>query len=245
MMGVITDVIVRDRENPLQTALNEYEDVELEIQSSAADEGAVAPFVWIRGPTASIDAVESACDVDPVIRSYECLNDDGDNANETRDRDDNEQRLYRIEWDDDRSVLGQLVEQEGTVVSATLDAEGWHAQLLFPARDALSTAYDAWDTSQWDVYIERIVSCDDEPLETHGLTDEQHRAMKRAVEMGYYDIPRQTTLQDLAADLDISHQALSERLRRANRTLVTNTVCDPDESEERSPETADPVRILE
>ena len=240
MKGVITDVIVRDSESPLQTALGEYERIELEIQSSAAADGSVAQFAWIKGPNTSIEAVEAACEAEPTIHSSQCLNNDGDG-----NTDGTEQRLYRIEWDDERSVLGQLAHQEGSVVSATQDAEGWHLQLLFPTREALSTTYDDWDTDQWDVYIERIVSYDDQPLETHGLTDEQHYAMKRAVEMGYYDIPRRIDLQSLAAELDISHQALSERLRRANRALVTNTVCNSEESEKPAMETTDPVQMLE
>ena len=123
-----------------------------------------------------------------------------------------------------------MADQEGSVVSATRDAEGWHLQLLFPTREALSTTYDDWDTDQWDVSIERIVSYDDRPLETHGLTDEQHTP---------------DCLQSLAAELDISHQALSERFRRANRALVTKTVCNSEESEEPAMETTDPVQMLE
>lgn len=34
-----------------------------------------------------------------------------------------------------------------------------------------------------------------------------------------YGVPRKATLADLAADLDVSHQALSERLRRGHATL--------------------------
>jgi predicted DNA binding protein len=245
MTGALIDLIVQDREGPLQTAVTEYESVEIELQPAAADEGTVAPIVRIQGPAASVEAVEAAFEADPAIRSSQRLSADTDAESANHTGQSTEQRRYYIEWSDERSVLGQLVEQEGTVVSARLDGDGWHLQLVFPTRGGLSTAYDAWDTDRWTITIERIVSCEDQPLETHGLTDTQHRALKRAVELGYYEIPRRITLEELAADLEISHQALSECLRRANRTLVTNTVCDPDEPKDQAAETTPPVQIIE
>lgn len=233
MVDVIADFVVRARDSPLQTALDEYEGVGLEIQPAAASHDTVAPFAWVQGPVLSIKAVESAFDSDPAIDGYR-----RPDGGETLVPDwDAKRRLYRIAWSGGRSVLGRLVEQDVTVVSATQDSDGWNLRLLFPTREALSTAHDIWNgDEELDVGIERIVCCDDEPFEmqTHGLTDEQYQAMKQAVKLGYYDIPRRTTLSNLADDLGISHQALSERLRRAHRNLVTNTVCNLDESEQES-----------
>ncbi|MCH7662218.1 MAG: prepilin peptidase, partial [Euryarchaeota archaeon] len=57
-----------------------------------------------------------------------------------------------------------------------------------------------------------------------GLTDDQQDVLTIAFDRGYYAIPRETTLSELADDLDASHQALSERMRRAHRNVVKNTV---------------------
>jgi predicted DNA-binding protein YlxM (UPF0122 family) len=45
-----------------------------------------------------------------------------------------------------------------------------------------------------------------------------------AVRNGYYSIPRQVSTQELADTLEISDQAVTERLRRAIETLVENTI---------------------
>lgn len=45
-----------------------------------------------------------------------------------------------------------------------------------------------------------------------------------AIEAGYFAIARETTLVDLASTFDISDQAVSECLRRAQRNLVRATV---------------------
>jgi predicted DNA binding protein len=52
------------------------------------------------------------------------------------------------------------------------------------------------------------------------LTDEQRAALTEAFEEGYYEIPRRQTISEIADTLDISHQALSERLCRAHSRVV-------------------------
>lgn len=52
------------------------------------------------------------------------------------------------------------------------------------------------------------------------LTDRQEWLLGEAVERGYYDTPRGTTLVDLADDLDIAKSTCSELLHRAEERLV-------------------------
>lgn len=63
----------------------------------------------------------------------------------------------------------------------------------------------------------------------YGLTEPQRRATRLAVRKGYYDIPRGCTTKELADELGISDQAVTERLRRAIVALVTHTLA-PSES---------------
>jgi predicted DNA binding protein len=53
------------------------------------------------------------------------------------------------------------------------------------------------------------------------LTEKQQSAVKLAIEKGYYQRPRQTSLQSMAADLDISQQALSQRLGAVEEKLIS------------------------
>nr|WP_084383819.1 helix-turn-helix domain-containing protein [Halalkalicoccus paucihalophilus] len=57
-----------------------------------------------------------------------------------------------------------------------------------------------------------------------GLTPIQRETLLLAIERGYYEIPRQCTTLKLAEELGVSDQAITERLRRAIVTLVSNTV---------------------
>jgi predicted DNA binding protein len=58
----------------------------------------------------------------------------------------------------------------------------------------------------------------------YGLTAPQRQALLLAVEHGYYDVPRNGTLTDIAGELDISEQAASQRLRRGTRSLLRSTI---------------------
>ncbi|MFC6873512.1 helix-turn-helix domain-containing protein [Halobellus marinus] len=52
------------------------------------------------------------------------------------------------------------------------------------------------------------------------LTDRQREVVETAVEMGYYDIPRRTSQEDIAAELDCAPSTVAEHLRKAEaRTL--------------------------
>ncbi|WP_331234788.1 helix-turn-helix domain-containing protein [Natronorarus salvus] len=53
-----------------------------------------------------------------------------------------------------------------------------------------------------------------------GLNSEQYVALHAAVEGGYYETPREVTLDELAAELDVPRSTLSYRLRRAEAELA-------------------------
>jgi predicted DNA binding protein len=56
------------------------------------------------------------------------------------------------------------------------------------------------------------------------VTPGQQNVLVAARERGYFDIPRETTLRELADELDVSHQTLSEHLRRGIMNLVDATL---------------------
>lgn len=61
------------------------------------------------------------------------------------------------------------------------------------------------------------------------LTDCQREAFLAAYEMGYFEIPRTTSLDDVAGELGITASSLSERLRRAQTHLAEAIVSAADD----------------
>lgn len=135
-------------------------------------------------------------------------------------------RLYALEWDRraDR-VIGGIGAEGGQLLRATGEADGWRFQGRFPTRNALSAYQSQLRDGGLDPAIRRVYT-PDEPDGTadYGLTDCQRETLTLAVERGYYDVPRSSSTADLGAELDVSDQAVTERLRRGIDTLVSNTL---------------------
>lgn len=150
-----------------------------------------------------------------------------------------DERLYSIDWNVGRDIFFQgIVSLGGQLLSATGTANKWEFELRFPTHEALSEFQEYCSNAHIQLEVGRIYN----PVRPgtgmwYGLTKAQRDALVRAVEGGYYSIPRETSTQDLADALDISDQAVTERLRRGIETLVSNTLIalEADETEEFLP----------
>ncbi|MFW6017627.1 MAG: helix-turn-helix domain-containing protein [Halapricum sp.] len=83
---------------------------------------------------------------------------------------------------------------------------------------ALGEQLDQFDIGYTVDYIHQHVT--EEPL----LTDRQRRLVVEAVEAGYYDTPRESSLTELAEHLDIAKSTASETLHRAEEQIVKEYV---------------------
>ena len=138
-------------------------------------------------------------------------------------RDEHRSR-YRVTWEGHaRRVLRGLV-AEGVTLTGLRGASGcWKLRVLAPDRGAIARAYEVLEDLGCDPNCRSITTFGGGWANPAGVTDKQHKALARAFELGYYDIPRDITIEELGADLGISHQALSERFRRAYSQLVKET----------------------
>lgn len=212
--------IVRGRvpasEFALAETLSSVPDMELEVDRivETADDR-VMPLLWVRG--ADPTTVSTVIKDDPSVQNVEQLSifEDGEH----------QEQLYRMEWVSEiELVLQVLTTPEATIREAYGEGESWFLQMFYPTRDTLTETIDYCKDNDLTFDIESIHEMEGNPSGRYGLSEVQHRALTAAAEAGYYHVPRDTTLQELAADLDVSHQALSERLRRAIDTLLAETV---------------------
>lgn len=56
-------------------------------------------------------------------------------------------------------------------------------------------------------------------IEGH-LTDRQHEVIQTAVELGYYDIPRSASQEDVAVELECASSTIAEHLRKAEARIL-------------------------
>mgnify|MGYP006278989707 FL=1 len=134
--------------------------------------------------------------------------------------------VYQVEWESaagDR--LRTMFPDEGAVLRTRAADEKWCFRALFADRGPMEEWYRGSREAGLDVDVESV----HDPTESvrsrqHGLSRKQYVALETALQNGFYDIPRKVTLEELADEFDVSHQALSERLSRAHRSTIANVV---------------------
>lgn len=184
----------------------------IEIERVAANEAVVTPYFWVSD--VSLTAFEAAVDDDPTIRNLQRI-----------DRIDGV-GLYRAEWVDAvESLAHSLLEYASVVLSATGSHECWEIELRFQNVDRLSEFRSFAEEHDIDVTVRRLVEAA-QPLtgSQYDLTEKQQEALVAAWEAGYFETPRRATLSEVAGDLEITQQSLSNRLRRGHQTLIANTL---------------------
>lgn len=113
-------------------------------------------------------------------------------------------------------------------VTAVTD-ERVRVETYLPDRTQLPELVDELKSVSNGIYLRRLKSIDPndgrertEPavIALDQVTEKQRQAAVKAVSSGYYHSPRETSLGDLADDLDISKAALSQRLRAVESKLA-------------------------
>lgn len=187
-------------------------EVEVERVVAAAPE-TVIPCVRLLGDEETLERADDALAGDPTVEAATPLLELED------------ERCYRIRWE--QSVVDAvrlLTREEATVLEAAVEDDRWWFRVLFPDREALARSYEFATDRGVPVDLRKINRLEGTRHGRFDLTDPQYETLVAALEHGYYDIPREIDMEALSDELEISHQALSERLRRAHLTLVREAV---------------------
>ncbi|NGM70697.1 bacterio-opsin activator [Natronolimnobius sp. AArcel1] len=149
--------------------------------------------------------------------------------------------------DGDRESLYVTQETPETCICAVLDAfecvysidavenGALIITVTITERALLSDLIEAVTDSGASVTLRHLTRFSDEgtettELDTSVITSKQWTAIELAVELGYYDQPREITLTDLADRLEITESAVSQRLNAVESKLIVSLVdrADPD-----------------
>jgi predicted DNA binding protein len=215
-MATIIEAMIPTEEFALAETLQTCGEATVECEQIVEHpDNTVMPLVWVR--TTSPDAFEAALAQDPTVETYTQL---AETPTEC---------LYEMHWGANIQLVLQCFTMEGAVILDTIGNDrGWHLRVLFPDRDDVRATSDFCETHNLTLTMHRIRQLDDDTARQgsarFGLTPDQHEALTCAYKQGYFRVPRDIDLDDLADGLDISHQALSERLRRGHETLIGKTL---------------------
>ncbi|UPV76892.1 helix-turn-helix domain-containing protein (plasmid) [Halorussus limi] len=124
---------------------------------------------------------------------------------------------------DDLAGLEALATVDAIIERIEVLPSGWQQTGWFADRDAFEKFSTFW-RQNGGFKLQRLTRDGDPEPPGDGLTDHQREALRTAYELGYFDIPRRASLEDVGAELDITASSVSERLRRAQTRLIQETV---------------------
>lgn len=86
--------------------------------------------------------------------------------------------------------------------------------------EAISTQLSEYERAGVSPDLERIGRYEGPTYPLDTLTDRQREVIETAWEMGYYEVPKQVSAEDIAAELDVDSSTINEHLQRAERNLL-------------------------
>jgi predicted DNA binding protein len=174
--------------------------------------GRVMPYIWVHGP--KFGEFEESVRSSNYVRELKALDAVGNRA------------LYRVEWDEDiESLLYGMAETNATILEARGN-EDWYFRIRFDDHTGLTAFHNFCTENDISFALNRVYTLAEEQPGGYAfeLTDAQRNALVTAVEGGYFEVPRRTTLTGIGEELGISEQSASENVRRGANSVLTKVL---------------------
>jgi predicted DNA binding protein len=218
-MVISTTVYMEHPDMALVPTIRTVRDVDVGVVSDAGtDPDHDVHFFWVETP--DFEEVESAFEEDHTVASF--ANIAGSDSRHT----------YRIEYADEAKLVSPtVVDTGGLVLESRSHANGWLLELQLESYDTLDDLVEFAEREDIRFDVHELRQEDDTGTDPEfGLTERQTEALVNAYIHGYYDDPRETSLEELAAVLDISLTAVSGRLRRGSARLIEAVLVENEDS---------------
>lgn len=211
-MSVIVELTLPADEFELGRILAVEGDTSISLETMVPLGGRSVPFLRLR--TTDRRSFEERVREHPAVDDIQLVS--------SRDGD----TLYALDWQVSEDAFFEgVTRMDAHLLAATGTARIWEFELRFQSHETLSSFHEYCIDADLPIEIGRVYNpTKPEAGPWYGLTAPQRETLTRAVEAGYYSIPRQISTAELADKFSVSDQAVTERLRRAVITLVTNTL---------------------
>lgn len=91
---------------------------------------------------------------------------------------------------------------------------------LVGPQEAISATIRDYETAGISPDLRKLGAYEGRDRPLSDLTDRQREVLETAYEMGYFEVPRATATEDVAAELDLDPSTVVEHLQRAERNLL-------------------------
>ncbi|WP_049890120.1 helix-turn-helix domain-containing protein [Natronorubrum sulfidifaciens] len=198
-------------EFPLGTVFENLPGVTIDLERLIPHQTLIIPYFWVRG--AEAEDIEAAFEAHVGVVSIDLIDSVED------------EYLMRAEWEGTYfGILSALAQANVAVLSGVGTKDGWEFEVRGESREAISEFRTNCQNHDIPIEITAVHALLPIQGDSYELTDTQREALVLAYERGYFDSPREASLEDIADELGITQQSLSSRLRRGHRRLIAGTL---------------------
>lgn len=196
----------------LEVTLHKTPNAIIEVERVVASGELLTPYFWVSN--VSHEEFEAATEDDSSIQQLERL----DSFQEAT--------LYRAEWTENiESIIYAYTQVGAVILNATGQDDTWKIQLRFDDQDQLATFQSYCEDNDITFRLNRLKDVSHPHTgRQYGLTEKQAQALVKAQEAGVFKSPAKASLEEVAAELGITQQALSQRIRKGHDALIANTI---------------------
>lgn len=211
-MSVIGDFTVPAETFALEYALSSAPEMTVEADRLASHSPMeVFPFLWARG--GDFDAFQEGLESDPDIEEASVADEQ------------DEEVLFRLVWEEEFcELVHDMVDHHAAILEATADGSRWKLRLRFAEEGMVTTFQEHFREQGQNFEVNSLRHSAGPRQREYGLTPEQYEALVAAVRGGYFSIPRTASVEDVGESLDISANAVSQRIRRGTETLIRTSL---------------------
>lgn len=207
-MSVIVEFGLQSSELVLSEMIASMPETELHlVQEAGTDPKQPYLIFWVEGDT---DAFENRLTEDETVTETERYTSVSD------------KQLYRARISESVDVVAYpvWVNLGIELIDAKITDSWWEIRARLPDRDTIEPVKEWCDENDVTFELEAVYTDTGGVQPQPNLTKEQREVLEIALDVGYFSVPRDGNLGDIAERLDISKQAVSERLRRGYRQLT-------------------------
>jgi predicted DNA binding protein len=206
-MATVMEFTSLTEEFPLGSVFETLPGVTVELERLIPHETLIIPYFWVRD--VETEDIEAAFEQHAGVSNIRLV----DNIED--------EYLMRAEWEEEYfGILSALAKANVVVLSGVGTKDGWRFEVRGESRKTIAEFRE--DCRENDISITITAVHAMLPIQGEGyeLTETQREALVLAYERGYFNTPRETSLEEIAEELGITQQSLSSRLRRGHRRLI-------------------------
>lgn len=207
-MALTAEFQLQSPELPLVDVAADVPNLTFELVDDEQTQSGPVVFI-IRANGQTFNGLRTALQGSPYVREHTLISD----VESTQ--------IYQVVMDGPQPAeLDELSFQKTVVEQLTITADGWHIRQQFATRDEFDAYREFCRENDGSFHLKRLYESTSTDAELIGLSDKQREALLAAYQEGYFNVPQQASLDEVAATLEISRSALAERLRRAQSHLI-------------------------